>query len=216
MSYNDQNRFSEYLAIWNLYEHGHRNQSLLLIELRAKFPFDNKPLRKSTWTLPETILVYYGLNPNEVFSVLDRFALGSLLQAIDSEYINDLLNNHLGHKISPAHDCILVNAFVSFLQEKKVPIPIHLRQATDGSDKEIEVQNIDEMNVTNPKKRIRKESCRIEIMRQAAILYWSNEKKEGNKYTSPTDLARKEDMKKLDAFNENLRFLRDPNTKEWD
>ncbi len=200
MSYINQNRFSEYLALWNLYECGHRNQLFLLEELRAKFPFDNKPLRKNTWSISEAILVYYGLNSNEIFSILDSFALGPLLHAIDSEYIGNLLENHIGHKISPARDCILVSAFVSFLKEKKVQVPFHLRPATDKSNKGIEIEDIDEMDTTSTKKRIRKESYRKEIMRQTAALYWYNEKKEGREYTSPTDLARKEDMKKLVAL----------------
>lgn len=208
MSYINQDRFSEYLTIWNLYEHGHRNQSFLLEKLRAKFPFDNKPLRKDTWSIPETILVYYGLNSNEIFSILDHFTLGPLLQAIDSECIGDLLENHIGHKISPARDHVLVSLFVSFLKEKKVPVPIHLRQATDESIKGIEIEDVDERDTTLAKKRIRKESFRKDIMRQAAALYWYNEKKEGKEYTSPTDLARKEDMKKLVALVNKIGEIR--------
>lgn len=124
----NQNIFSQYLAIWNQYEQEHRNREILLNRLQEKFPFDDKALRKHSWTMVEATLNYYGLNSKMIFSILDFYVINFLLQAIDSENIQELLSNHLGHVIYPARDCVVVSQLASFLQEKGVPIPFHIKQ----------------------------------------------------------------------------------------
>lgn len=191
----NQNIFSEYLTIWNQYEYGHKNREILLTELKARFPLDDKPFRLYTWTIPETTFIYYGLNSKELLSVLDSYAINPLLHAIDSENIQELFLNHLGHGICPGRDCVVVSKFVSFLQEKNVPIPLHLLPRNNESNDENETLN--ENETSSSKKRVRKESYRIEIMRNAAALRWVNEKNENKEYTSPTMLARSKDMNNL-------------------
>ncbi len=195
----DQISFSYYLKVWNQYECVHKNPEILLDELRKKFPFDEKPLRLNSWDIPQAVLIYYGLNP-KMIAMLDKFALVPLLSAIDSECLVDLLTNHLGHIACPAQNYVLVRKFVSFLKEKKVPVPMHLHIIEEITEEENEIEVSHDEEETKTKTRFRKESHRRDIMRYAADLFWRNQKNKDKKFISPTALARSDDMNKLVAL----------------
>lgn len=173
MSYISQNIVSEYLTRYSHYESGHQNREILLEDIRKIFPFDNKPLRKHTWSIQEAVFIYYELNPNIIFSTLDFYSLGPLLQAIDSEYIRDLLIDHLGHKVCPAKDCVMVSEFVPFLEEKNVPIPPHLHMLSDNKIANIEPeldQQVTTMDDNILKKSIKSFDLKKFSVKELAIL----------------------------------------------
>jgi hypothetical protein len=184
-----QEMFSKYLTVWNSYDKDHRNRLTFLNELQSIFPFNEKTFRKHWWTIQETVVNYYGLDSEKVFSTLDSYCINTFLCVIDSESIQELLKNHLGHPVCRGIDYVLVNQFVPFLEKKKVPVPIHFLRNGDETDNESE---------TPIRKRMRKESYRINMMQNAAQLFWEKEKKIGkSKFTSPSTLARSKDMNDL-------------------
>lgn len=180
--------------------------------LRKDFPFDVKNLRLNAWTIVQAIMVFYGIDFLKLQLVSDVLALHDIAKMIDVERIGVILINHSGEEICPRADTVSVNLFVPFLESKGVIIPNHL--AFSGEDT---VRG----NSVNDRKPRASES-RKHIMRYAAELYWSKEKKEREasgkdtaKLTGPTALAKKKEIKELVNLINHIGGL-SPHAKEVD
>jgi uncharacterized protein YdiU (UPF0061 family) len=216
----NQHAFSEYLTLWNQFQYGHRERDVFLKELQERYPCDAKAFRKHYWSIPEATLVYYGLNPSEIFSTLDQYAFSQLLHSIDREEIRDLLENHLGYPVCPAHDAVLTNKFVSFLQEKKVPIPEHLLSLspvpnTTSVEKAEDLSEQIENNENEENKKSRPRVFDPLVLRKEAIInkakiLWLNERRQGKtEYTKPSILIKKKEMIQL-AIELNIELCLSP------
>ncbi len=110
--------------------YNHRDKYLLVQEFKAEFPFDDKDLRKKTWTVLEATLIYYGLNAKKILSAYNSVTgylnlEANLTNAIDNENLYDLLLDYLGEEICPVNNCVAVDKFTPFLISKNIPIPLH-------------------------------------------------------------------------------------------
>lgn len=198
---NNQNFSSDYFQIWNNFRY-HKNREILIKELQGIFPFDNRVFRKHSWDIAETTLIYYELDSKTIFSVLDIYAIQSLLQVIDSESIQELLLNHQGHKVSPAQNYVLVSNFISFLQEKSVPIPKHLgTNIVKGQSQENKSDSDDcNLEIRKTKKRVYDPLIlRKEAIINKAKIEWFKELKDvedgkRKSYTKPSELARRKEL----------------------
>ena len=193
----NQEAQSNYLEILSRFRFEHQDRVLFLNELQERFPCSEKPFRLDTWDIHKTVMIYYGLDYSELTNAFsDQFHFFEMLRLIDFEEIKELLINHLGHQVCPARDCVRVNKFVSFLQEKRVPVPKHFLTNVVES-----IEEDSKANELKTKKR-KKESLRKDLMSSAAELYWLKEKKEIEErkikeYTRPAQLARKPIMNEL-------------------
>lgn len=93
--FTNQHAFSEYLTLWNQFQYGHRERDVFLKELQERYPCDAKAFRKHYWSIPETTLVYYGLNPSDIFSILDQYAFPQLLHSM----VEDALKNKIAQTV---------------------------------------------------------------------------------------------------------------------
>lgn len=218
----NQSALSEYLNIQQQFQHVHQDRNIFLKELQEKFPCDQRPLRKYSWSILEATLIYYGLDPWEISSTLDRFALIELLHIIDFQRIQELFSNHIGHSVCPAQDSVLASKFVSFLQEKQVPIPQHLLCLSPDSLTIKKTEGSQDETVSDEDEDTKKSKTRVYdplVLRKEAIInkakiFWFKERREiraGNRkeYTKSHQLIRKKEMVQL-AIDLNVELFLPP------
>lgn len=199
-----QQSIGEALGLIQAFEYGHINHELFIQELQKLFPFDPRSFRKDTWQREETVLSYYGLDAKAIFSNFDKFAYGNLLTTIDQEKILDLLANCSKHKVINFAQQVVLKELITFLKEKRVPVPEHLLdlEILQTMIESEQVKHTSSQQTKTPKKT--KKSLRIEIMRAAATLFWDSEiegmeslASKTKKLTNSSELSKKREMIQL-------------------
>src|SRR5262245_4358165 len=172
-----QRQYGIALGLIQAFKMGHLEYGEFLAKLQKLFPFNPRSFRLDTWEIMETVLNYYGLSSENIFSCFDKFALNDLFRSIDEEQIFDLLTNCRQHKVCDHKARILLKELFFFFKEKQVPIPEHLTLLEQHTvkDESNEAHSVDEaVEITSKEIKLpkqRKESYRREIMRAAATLF---------------------------------------------
>ena len=113
-------------------------------ELRHRYPCTPPFFRRSTWTLEEAGLIYYGINPDILndLPIDDKLMfLQPLFALIDSEKVYENFVDYIklkqGIPFLRLTVSIPIEVFYTFLQEKSYPIPPHFpnRNQQDESPK---------------------------------------------------------------------------------